>query len=166
MTRTLSVYIGFLSCLILALSVAGFAQEFRATLTGRITDPSGGAIAGAEVRVKNLQTNEESIATTEDNGNYTVPFLIPGKYNVTVETPGFRKAVNENLELHVNDRATLNFTLEVGQLEQAINVTSETPLLEPDTATRGQVIENLRINELPLNAGRNPIMLATLATGV
>jgi len=85
---------------------------------------------------------------------------------VTVEASNFKKAINSNLTLHVNDKATLDFMLEVGQLEQTINVTSEAPLLEPDTATRGQVIENMRVNELPLNAGRNPIMLINLAPGV
>jgi hypothetical protein len=82
-----------------------------------------------------------------------------------VEATGFKKAVNESLELHVSDKATLDVTMEIGQLEQVVTVSPDELLLEKDTATRGQVIENRRITELPLN-GRNPIMLATLAPGV
>lgn len=151
---------------VLCLAVAGFAQEFRATLTGQVLDPNGAAVAGATVTVKNLQTNEQTTVTTGEDGNYTIPFLMPAKYSVTVEASGFRRAITENLELHVNDKATLDVKLELGQLDQAVNISAESvPLLESDTATRGQVIENRRIVELPLN-GRNPIMLATLAPGV
>ena len=151
---------------ILNLTVMGFPQEFRATVTGRVTDPSGAAIQGAKVTIKNLQTNEESVQTTSDEGVYTVPFLIPGRYSATVEAAGFKRSVHDNLELHVNDKVTLDLVLEVGQVEQTVMVSAGAPLLEADTATRGQVIENMRVNELPLNAGRNPIMLATLAPGV
>jgi Carboxypeptidase regulatory-like domain/TonB dependent receptor len=152
--------------IVLNLTVMGFPQEFRATVTGRVADPSGAAIQGAKVIIKNLQTNEESVQTTSDEGNYTVPFLIPGRYSATVEAAGFKRSVRDNLELHVNDKVTLDVTLEVGQVEQTVMVSAGAPLLEADTATRGQVIENMRVNELPLNAGRNPIMLATLAPGV
>ncbi len=151
--------------IILALGVSGFAQEFRATLTGRVTDPNGAAVAGAKVTARNQQTNEEKTATTSDDGNYTVPFLQPGKYTVTVEAPNFKKAESDIVELHTADKATMDVKLEIGQVEQTVLVNSEAPLLEPDTASRGQVIENARVNELPLN-GRNPLNLATLSPGV
>jgi Carboxypeptidase regulatory-like domain len=155
-----------LSIALFAFACSGLAQEFRATLAGRITDPGGAAIAGAKVTVKNLNTNEEINVITNDEGYYTVPFLVPSNYSVTVEATGFKRSVNERLELNVNDRRTLDLTLEVGPVEQTINVTSETPLLEADTATRGAVVENLRITELPLNAGRNPINFVNLSPGV
>ena len=154
----------FLSVCTLALPA--FGQEFRATLTGHVTDPAGAAVANATVRVRSQQTGQETTTTTSDEGSYTVPSLQPGRYRVTVEASGFKSAVNENLELHVSDKATLDLTLEVGQVGDVVTVNAgDIALLERDTATRGQVIENRRIVELPLN-GRNPIMLATLAPGV
>ncbi|HVG39114.1 MAG TPA: carboxypeptidase regulatory-like domain-containing protein [Pyrinomonadaceae bacterium] len=142
------------------------AQEFRATLTGNITDPQGAVVVGAKITVKNLQTGDETSATSSDEGSYTIPSLLPGRYNVTVEAQGFKKQVSENVELHTADKATIDVALEIGGVDQVVTVNeSDTPLLESDTATRGQVIENRRITELPLN-GRNPIMLATLAPGV
>src|SRR5215212_5456357 len=78
---------------------------------------------------------------------------------------GFNTATSSVVELHTADKATFDVALEVGGVEQVVNVDAEAPLLEPDTASRGQVIENMRITELPLN-GRNPLMLATLAPGV
>ena len=154
-----------LVAVILALAITSFAQEFRATLAGRVSDPNGAGVPGAKITVRNLQTNEESAATTGEDGNYTIPFLLPGTYSVSVEATGFKRAVNNSLELHVNDKATLDVTFEVGGVEQEVIVSADELLLERDTATRGQVIENRRVVELPLN-GRNPIMLATLAPGV
>lgn len=152
--------------LALVLPLSSSAQEFRATLTGHVSDPAGAVISGATVRVANTQTGQETVATTTEDGNYNVPSLLPGLYKVTVEASGFKSSVTENLELHVNDTATLDVTLEVGAIGDVVTVNAEdAPLLERDTATRGQVIENRRIVELPLN-GRNPIMLATLSPGV
>src|SRR5215210_2248451 len=150
---------------LLALAFTAFPQDFRATLTGHVSDPNGAAVSGATVTVRNSQTNEEKTATTSEEGNYTVPFLQPGKYSVTVSAACFKKAVIDNVELHTADKATMDVVLEIGALENVVNVDAEAPLLEPDTASRGQTVENMRINELPLN-GRNPIMLATLAPGV
>ncbi|HEX9918868.1 MAG TPA: carboxypeptidase regulatory-like domain-containing protein, partial [Pyrinomonadaceae bacterium] len=148
------------------LAPSTLAQEFRATLTGNITDPQGAAVVGAKITAKNLQTNDETVVTSGDEGSYTVPSLLPGRYTVTVEAQGFRTQVSENVELHTADKATIDVALQVGGLDQVVTVNEgDTPLLESDTATRGQVIENRRITELPLN-GRNPIMLATLAPGV
>src|SRR5215213_5884901 len=151
---------------ILLLAATGIAQEFRATLTGRITDAGGAAVSNAQVKVTNLKTNEQTTVTANSEGYYTVPFLTPSNYSIAVEATGFKRAVNESLELNVNDKRTLDFALEVGQLEQTINVTADAPLLEADTATRGSVIENLRVTELPLNAGRNPINFVNLSPGV
>jgi hypothetical protein len=151
---------------IIFLAATALSQEFRATLSGRVTDASGGAVSGAKVTVKNLKTNEESTATTNGEGYYTAPFLLPSDYGVTVEAGGYKRAVSGPLTLNVNDKRTLDLALEVGQLEQTVNVTSDAPLLEVDTATRGAVIENLRVTELPLNAGRNPINFVNLSPGV
>jgi hypothetical protein len=148
-----------------ALALPCFAQEFRATLTGHITDQAGAAVPGATVTVKNQQTNEEKTTTTSAEGNYTVPLLQPGNYTVTVQAQGFKQAVSNVVELHTADKATMDVQLETGGVNETVNVNAEAPLLEADTASRGQVIERERVAELPL-VGRNPLNLATLAPGV
>jgi hypothetical protein len=141
------------------------AQDSTATLTGRVTDPNGAAVTGAAVKVKNQQTTEEFTATTNDDGNYTVPYLKPGRYTVMVEASGFKRALSDVVEVHTADKATMDIGLQVGDVGETVTVNADAPLLEPDTASRGQVIENMRVNELPLN-GRNPLNLATLSPGV
>ncbi|HYO64203.1 MAG TPA: carboxypeptidase regulatory-like domain-containing protein [Pyrinomonadaceae bacterium] len=152
--------------LLLGLAVSAHAQEFRATLTGQVQDPSGAAVPNATVTVRNLSTNQTTTANTGEEGNYTIPFLIPGDYSVTVEAQGFKRVVNDKMTLHVSEKITFDVTLEVGQVADAVTVTAEDPLLEASTASRGLVVENMRVNELPLNLGRNPIMLAVLSPGV
>ncbi len=151
-------------CVLLA-SLTCPGQESRATLTGRVSDPNGAAVPGATVSVTNQQTSLTDTATTNDEGNYTVPFLLPGRYTVKVEAQGFKAAESNAVELHTADKATFDVTLEVGGVGEVVNVNAEAPLLEPDTASRGQVIERERVAELPL-VGRNPLNLATLAPGV
>lgn len=150
---------------VLCLTISSFAQESRATLTGRVSDPAGAAIPNATVIIKNQQTNIETTVTTSGEGNYTAIALQPGRYTVSVESPGFKRAESDQVELFTASTATFDVSLEVGQVGETITINSEAPLLEPDTASRGQVIENARINELPL-VGRNPLNLATLAPGV
>ena len=86
------------ACL-LALSVLP-AQEFRATLTGRVVDPSGAPVAGVAIQVKNAETNEVAAAATDSQGNYSAPFLRPGTYSVSAEAPGFKRATREGLVLN------------------------------------------------------------------
>ncbi len=151
--------------LIVCLAGVAAAQEFRATITGQVTDQTGGAVPNVAVQVKNVETNEIAASATNAQGIYTVPFLRPGSYAITVETPGFKKAVREGLTLNVGQTATVNLTLEVGQVSDQVTVTAETPLLETAKADRGQVIDEQRVREFPLNA-RNPFMLALLSPGV
>src|SRR5260370_40642318 len=116
--------------------IAGFAQEFRATLTGRVTDPSNAAIPNAVVQIRNIGTNEVATSTTDGQGNYTIPFLKPGIYNVSAEVAGFKKVAQENLTLNVGQTATVNLTLEVGAVTETITVSAEFPILEPAIAHR------------------------------
>ncbi len=147
------------------LSLVSLAQEFRATLTGRVLDQNKAAVPNAVVTVRNLSTNESAVATSNSEGNYTVPFLKPGRYNITVEASGFKKYVRDNQELQVGQTATIDVTLEVGATSETVTITADAPLLEETKADRGNVIENKRIVELPLNA-RNPFMLSTLTPGI
>src|SRR5918992_2975900 len=115
----------------LAIAAAGAeAQEFRATIEGRVVDASGGALPGATVTVQNTQTNEMATAVTNEEGNYRIPFLRPGTYTLTVELSGFQKHVRSGLRLEVGQRAAIDVELGVGGLTETVTVTSEAPVLE------------------------------------
>ncbi len=151
--------------LIICLTTTILAQEFRATINGKVTDPSKAVVPGATVKVVNLKTNETTTVATNSEGNYTVSFLNPGLYSIMVEATGFKKYTRSSQELQVNQTATINFELELGAASETITVTSENPLLEESNADRGSVIDNSILSELPLNS-RNPFMLAALVAGV
>lgn len=166
MTRTfrLSTPLVF-SILLLLLTVSVLAQDFRATVTGRVTDANRAAIPNAQISVKNIGTNEVSTATTNSEGNYRVPFLRPGAYSITVEASGFKKATRENIELVISQAATFDFALETGNVSDSVTITGEAAVIETATADRGGVIDRQKVVELPLNA-RNPFMLGVLVAGV
>src|SRR5262245_13291534 len=119
-----------LVCAALLLAIAGSAaaQEFRATIKGTVADTSQAALPGATVTVQNQNTNEVASATTNNEGAYTIPFLRPGTYTLTVEMSGFQKHTRSNLVLQVGQVADINVQLGVG-LTETVNVVSETPLL-------------------------------------
>lgn len=141
------------------------AQDPRGSISGFVTDPSGGVVAGAKVTVTHTETNVSHHTETASTGAYRVLYLLPGKYRVMVEAPGFRRLVRDGIELRVSEHLTLNLSLEVGALQETVNVVAEAPLLEASTATTGQVIDRRRISELPLADG-NPLTLVQLAPGV
>src|SRR3954454_4236146 len=150
---------------VFACGALAVAQEFRASVTGQVTDPTGAGVSNVKVTIQNLQTNESQMQTTSESGNYTVSFLIPGTYKVTAEAPGFQTAVRPLVELHTNDKLTVDLPLQLGQSQSTVEVTGAAPLLDNASATRGDVIENMRVTELPLN-GRNPFALVNLSPGV
>ena len=140
-------------------------QDPRGALTGRVTDPSGAAIAGAEVRATNAATGVTASGKTSDAGVYSIPFLLSGVYTVAVELPGFRKFVRENIQIRVSETVEVNAPLEVGGIVETTEVRTETPVLETAGASLGHVIDERRVQELPIVAG-NPLELALLAPGV
>jgi len=141
------------------------AQEFRATITGRVLDPSGAAVPNVAIRAVNSATNETSTATSDSSGAYTIPFLRPGSYKLTATAQGFKVVNRENVTLQVSQIAGIDITLEVGAVTDTVNVTGEAALLETQTASRSGVVNSLAVSELPLNA-RNPFMLGTMMSGV
>ncbi|MDQ3652123.1 MAG: TonB-dependent receptor, partial [Acidobacteriota bacterium] len=135
-------------------------------ITGLVTDPSGAALPGANITVTSMATNTPTSTTSNEEGNYTVPFLQPGQYTVTAEASGFKRLMQQNVEVRVGDRVSLDLQLEAGGVEETITVTGETtPLLNTASATAGQVIDRRRVSELPLADG-NPVTLVRLAPGV
>lgn len=151
--------------LALAICVTAYAQEFRATLAGRIVDPAGAAVADAKIEVKNADTGQVSTTTSGDDGSYTVAFLTPGNYVVTVEKSGFNKVVREGVHLDVAQRAVVDIQLALGEVSQSVTVSAGAELLETESADRGLVIETNRVLNTPLQ-GRNIMAQAWSAPGV
>ena len=149
----------------LALPLGAHAQDPRGSITGVVTDQSGGRLPGVTVTATNVDTNVPSTTTTNNEGNYVIPYLTPGKYTLTVELSGFKKVERQNIEVRVSDRIDLDFKLEVGNIEETVSVTAESPLLETANASAGQVIDEKRIALMPLSDG-NPFTLARLVPGV
>ena len=159
-------YRGLLGALLLLAFAGGVAaQEFRATVKGQVVDSSQAALPGALVNMQNQETNEVASATTNSEGSYTIPFLRPGTYTLTVEMSGFQKHTRTNMRLEVGQTATINVQLPLAGVAEEVTVVSETPLLETSNANRGTVIDSHRIAELPLQS-RSPMALATLVAGV
>ena len=134
-------------------------------ITGEVKDTAGAVIVGAKVTVTNTGTNATRETVTTGAGVYNFPSLQPGFYNIRVEQPGFRAAVENNIELQVQQTARLDFTLQVGQLSESIEVAAAAVQLNTDDATVGTVIENRRIVDLPLN-GRDYLQLVALSPNV
>jgi hypothetical protein len=146
-------------------SAALSAQEFRGSITGQVLDASGAAVAAAQVTATNTATGVATATSTNEEGVYTLLYLTPGAYSLTVEAAGFKRLVRQPVEVRVGDKLTLDLVLEVGAVQEVLNVTSDAPLLDSATASAGQVVDRRRISELPLSDG-NPFVLARLAPGV
>lgn len=144
--------------------LAAFAQESRGAILGSVTDPSGSGIVNAQVKVTNPGTGITLTAATNSAGNYFVPYLTPGRYNVTVEMTGFKRFVANDIEVRVADQVKFDITLTLGNVTEAIEVTAQTPLLATAEANLGQVVDERRAVELPLFAG-NAMDLVHLAPG-
>ena len=140
-------------------------QSSTGEISGLVADEQGAAVPGAQVNVRNLGTGESHRLHTDDSGYYLVADLIPGPYQITAENAGFRRTVRNGLVLQVGQRARIDLTLSVGAVTETVEVKGETPLLDVEDATLGQVIENRKVLDLPLN-GRNLVSLAALAAGV
>lgn len=149
---------------LLALVSAGFAQT-SGEITGVVTDNSGAAIVGATVSVTSVATGAVRRATTNNDGIYTFPSLLPGDYEMRVEQQGFKTALRGNVQLQVQQTARIDITMEVGSVGETVTVTGGVPLLATESVAVGTVIENKRIVDLPLN-GRNFLQLVATAPNV
>src|SRR5437763_9941431 len=124
------------------LSTFAIAQEFRGTILGRVTDSSGAVVAGAAIQATNTETNVSVNTTSNQDGNYQVPFLNPGNYNLAVNHPGFKKTERQNIRVSINSQIAIDFALEVGAVSETVNVSASAPLLNTNDADLGQVINS------------------------
>ncbi|MBI4876373.1 MAG: TonB-dependent receptor [Acidobacteria bacterium] len=142
------------------------AQEYRGTILGRITDPSGAAVTGTSVEVRNVDTNTTSRVASNEAGNYQVPFLLPGNYAVRVEQAGFKKIERQGIRVSTNEPVTVDFTLELGAATESVTVTAAAPLLNTSNADLGQVLDRSYVGMISVSLSRNVLNIRQLAPGV
>jgi hypothetical protein len=141
------------------------AQVVGATMSGTVTDTSGGVVPGANISVKNVATGIIRLAVTNGSGLYSVPNLQPGPYEITAAASGFNTDVRKGITLNVGQDLVLNFTVTPGMAAQSVEVTAAAPTVNLANATLGGINDSTTVAELPLN-GRSWTDLATLQPGV
>ncbi|MBI3695390.1 MAG: carboxypeptidase regulatory-like domain-containing protein, partial [Acidobacteria bacterium] len=142
-----------------------WSQDFRATISGLVSDPSGSAVPEATVRAVKDGTNETKETKSNAQGIYVIPFLDPGTYTVSAQASGFKDLKRVGIVLRVADRQNLPLILEVGQVTESITVTGDQELIQTATAGRGLNFDPIKVQEYPLN-GRQSYMLMALTPGV
>src|SRR6187399_1558255 len=150
---------------LLAFVTAVTAQEFRGTITGKVTDPNGAVIPAATVVIKNVETNIDTTLSTNDEGIFVAPLLNPGKYSISVVRDGFKRSFREQVMLNVGDRSSVDFQLEIGAESQQVTIVADTELIEKGSVTTGTTITAQQIEEMPLSEGA-AYNLALQAPGV
>src|SRR5215472_11743882 len=161
--RTL-IFVVLLLTLFASLTPATWAQKDTGTIVGTVKDPSGAVVPNAGVTVNDVEHGQTLTTTTNTDGDFVASPLRVGRYTVTVQKAGFKKAVSLPVDLDVQQRVAVNVVLQVGQISESVVVSSATPLLESETSELGQVVDSQRVANLPLN-GRNFAQLALLTAG-
>jgi Carboxypeptidase regulatory-like domain len=154
-----------LVALFLGCAVFCAAQTTTGTLQGRVTDPSSAAVPDAKVSIRNEQTGVVQNQTTNEEGRFVQPFLLPGQYEIAVEKTGFQRYSRTGIRVEVQQNLSVDVELSVGDVGTTIQVDAAAPPLTTNTSSLSTVISNKQIVDMPLN-GRNPFNLALLAPGV
>lgn len=154
--------------LLLSIVALGWSSAMRAQSSaefiGTVTDPSGAPVAGAKVTTTEAATGLQRTATTSGEGFYTLPSMRPAAYKMSVESPGFRTSIESGVTLEADQKATVNFKLELGAVSETVSVQASTSQVDTSTGTIRQVVDTSRIVELPLN-GRNAATLTLTVAG-
>jgi hypothetical protein len=143
-----------------------YAQVSSGTITGTITDSSNARVTGAEIRLTNLETSVASTATSNSSGEYTFPLLTSGRYSLAVEAKGFQTAQAKEILVELGRITRFDFALQVGQVSETMTVTSSAPLLDSESSTVGQFVENKTIADMPLNGRRVGDLMALAGNAV
>jgi len=159
MKRSLVAVLGVL------LPLVCLGQEFRGTISGAVTDPTGAGAAGAKIVATEVRTGVKTETTSDTAGQYNLPFLAPGQYEISASLHGFKTFVRKDLNLGAGDHPVIDIRLDVGDTSQSVEVTADAPLLNTENGSVGQAISTKEVEDLPLN-GRTPLMMAELAIGV
>jgi len=124
----------------LGLSLALWAQIENGNITGRVTDPTGAVVVGAQVTVTQTAMNFETVTVTNEEGLYRALNLRPGPYRITITAPGFKKLVRDGIDLRIGQTLAVNLVLEVGTLTESIEVRAQAQLLESETSATGATL--------------------------
>jgi len=156
--------VSLLSLLLLATATLR-AQQTSGSAVGTVTDNTGAVVSGAAITLTDVDTGDHRTATTNSNGDYQFVNLIPGNYKIDIENSGFKHFIRTNVVVQVQGSTRVDAALELGNVSETVQVTSQAPLLETQQATVGQVVAGRAVTELPLN-GRNVFNLLALSPGV
>lgn len=159
-SKSLSSILGILLFVSLA-----YGQTFKATLVGQVTDQNGAFVAGATITITEQTTNQKQTVTSNEEGNYVITQLDPGIYSIKIEATNFKTSIRKDLTLETGQSARLNLVLETGNISEEVTVTAEPAVVNTETSSKGEVITQRQVQELPLN-GRDFTSLALLAPGV
>ncbi len=140
------------------------AQEFRAFLSGQVTDPSGAAITGATIVAANVATNVNLTTKSGADGHYVIAQVPPGAYTITCDAVGFKNFTRTGVTLQVGDRTTINISMQIGAQTEHVTVTADVAAIDTDRSVVNQLMDNKSVSELPLN-GRQVFMLMQLSAG-
>jgi hypothetical protein len=151
--------------IIMLCSMFASAQEFRGVISGQVTDPSGAVVPNAMIEALREGTQQPYTAQSNGSGIFSIPYVLPGRYDITVEAPGFKKAVRTGVNLDVSQKLSLTIALEVGSVAETVTVQETPSLLSTGDASGGTVIDAQKTQDLPLN-GRQIYTLMLYAPGV
>ena len=159
-TPTIRLVVYLLFC-----AIAARSQTATGSIVGTVTDSSGAAVASAKVVVTNASTNAKIEVISNAEGDFTAPLLPPGSYSIAVAAAGFRGLEQTGIRLQVQQQARIDVVLQVGALNESVQVTADAAVVEATTSSIGKVVDNKRIAELPLNT-RNVYSLVNLTPGL
>jgi hypothetical protein len=142
----------------------GWSQVATGNLRGTVSDATGGILPNCSVTITHISTGLVRKVLTNEQGDFNAPSLPVGEYRIAVELAGFQTKVLSGLTLQVDQTAIVPIVLDPGAVSQSVEVTASAPVLDSQTSSLGQVIENKRVVDLPLN-GRNPFQLGVLSGG-
>lgn len=162
-SRTATLFV-LTSLLILAGISSGYGQSGRASINGSVMDPSGAVVPGAKIVLTNIDTGQSREAVTVENGTYIIPLLPVGKYKAVCSHEGFQTETRPGIILTADEKATVDFSLAIGQTTQTLEVKGGAELINTTSGSIGQIVDQVTVVELPLN-GRNPAELVFLAPG-
>jgi len=150
---------------IMLYSLSAAAQTSYGTVVGTVTDPAKAVVPGVAIKLENTATSESHSAKTDDHGNYRFVDLLPGVYKLTFEHQGFKRMDQGSVEVKTSTTTRIDLAMELGAVEQSVEVTSQAPSIDTESSTVGAVVEGKVVTETPLN-GRNVMNLIALTPGV
>ena len=161
----LNRYMIGLACVLVLFTATIRAQQTSGSSVGTVTDNTGAVVAGAAVTLTNVDTGDHRTATTNAAGDYQFVNLLPGNYRIDIEASGFKHFIRTNVVVQVQGNTRVDAPLELGNVSETVEVSSQAPLVETQQATLGQMVAGRAVTELPLN-GRNVFNLLALSPGV